>query len=149
MVPESLVHLLTPGDLRQVTVACRARVPELGSWDANMVTCLACRRTVPATTTHGSGGPLNEKDWLARVRSLAHTHGWQSYHTLHSQGSEPGWVDLVLLRGSTLKLVELKSQTGRVTPAQRQWLDGLAQVETVQVHLWRPGDLAEVLAVLR
>jgi hypothetical protein len=92
---------------------------------------------------------VSEKAFLAQVRRLAHTHGWQSYHTLHSQGSESGWPDLALLRGPVLKFVELKSASGRLTAAQRQWLDGLGQVQTVHVHLWRPGDLDQIVQELR
>jgi hypothetical protein len=90
-----------------------------------------------------------EKAWLQQVRTLAHTHGWMTYHPLRSQGSEPGWVDLALLRPPVLWLVELKSQAGRLTAAQRQWLAGLARVERVHTARWRPSDLGQVLEVLR
>jgi hypothetical protein len=92
---------------------------------------------------------LPEKQWLAQVRTYAREHGWLTYHSLHSQGSEPGWPDLVCLRPPVLLLAELKTATGRITPAQRQWLEALGQVTTVQVQVWRPGDLDQVQEVLR
>jgi hypothetical protein len=143
------IHLLTAGDLRQVTVVCKARLPEYGTWHRALVTCAACLAP-PRPPAHASSAPgLTEKAWLAQVRTLAQTHGWMTYHPMRSQGAEPGWVDLVFLRGPTLVCAELKTDRGRLTPAQQRWLDGLGKVEKVQVHLWRPGDLDQVMEVLR
>jgi hypothetical protein len=91
---------------------------------------------------------LNEKAWLAQVRTYARTHGWMTSHTLHSVGSEPGWVDLVCLKPPVLVLAELKTTHGRLSLHQRQWLEGLQQVTTVRTHLWRPEDWDQVRQVL-
>lgn len=145
------VHLLTdptPG-LTHVTVVCGARLPERGTWDVRAVTCAACLAP-PRPAAHASSAPgVTEKAWLQQVRSLAHTNQWLTYHTLRSTGSEPGWVDLVLLRPPVLRLVELKVPGGRVTPQQQRWRDGLGQVDQVHTHLWYPADLPAVLEVLR
>jgi hypothetical protein len=45
-------------------------------------------------------------------------------------------------------MAELKTQTGRVSPEQQQWL-ALLDAAGVETHLWRPSDLDEVLAVLK
>jgi len=34
--------------------------------------------------------------------------------------------------------IELKSQKGKVKPAQQDWLDALQHVETVNAFCWRP-----------
>ena len=143
------IHLLTPpgGDLRTVTVACRARLPERGSWDRRVVTCAACLAPPPARVSRS--GTLTEKQWLAQVRQYARAQEWMTYHTLHSVGSEPGWIDLVCLRPPVLVLAELKAAGGRLTPHQLQWLTGLRQVERVSTHLWYPADWGEVETVLR
>jgi hypothetical protein len=46
-------------------------------------------------------------------------------------------------------MVELKTAAGRLTPAQRQWLDALSQVTTVHSAVWRPGDLDTIVDLLR
>lgn len=143
------IHLLTSdGDLRQVTVLCGTRLPEYGTWKPSAVTCPSCRQQGQAFTTHGPASTLSEKAWLQQVRSLARAQGWMTYHPLSSQGSEPGWIDLVCLKPPVLVCAELKTDVGRVTPAQQRWLTGLQQVERVHSALWRPSDWDEALAVL-
>jgi hypothetical protein len=143
------VHWLTPGgDLRQITVVCGTRLPEYGTWDHRAVTCAACQQRGQAYTTQGAASTLSEKAWLQQVRSLARANHWMTYHPLRSQGSEPGWVDLVCLKPPVLACAELKTNVGRVTPAQQQWLDALAQVRIVQAHVWRPSDWRQVVHVL-
>ena len=142
------VHLLTPGgDLRQVTVRCGTRLPEYGTWDPYAVTCVACQQRGQAFTAREPASTLSEKAWLQQVRTLARAQGWMTYHTLHSRGSEAGFVDLVCLKPPVLVCAELKTDVGRVTPQQQQWLNTLAQVTTVRAHVWRPSDWAEVVHV--
>lgn len=144
-----IVHLLTdhtPG-LTHVTVVCGARLPEYGAWDPRAVTCAAC--LAPSQTSAQARRGVSEKAWLQRVRALARTHGWLTYHPLQSQGSEPGWVDLVCLKPPVLVLAELKTAQGRLTPHQRQWLESLRQVTTVSTHLWRPDDVEAITQLLR
>lgn len=70
---------------------------------------------------------------------LARRLGYLVYHTHRSDGSDPGFPDLVLLKGSRIIYAELKTQGGRVSPAQRDWLEGL-QAAGHEVHVWRPSD---------
>jgi VRR-NUC domain len=88
------------------------------------------------------------------VLQLAQLYGWRAYHTLNSKGSEPGFPDLVLVRPPELLVVELKTDKGRVRPAQREWLDALelgaaAAGGTVRVDVWRPCDFDRVHGLLR
>ena len=143
------VHLLsdpTPG-FRHVTVVCGARLPERGTWDARAVTCPACLRQVPAATAHRPGSPLSEKAWLQQVRNLARARGFFTYHTYRSTHSERGWVDLVCLKPPMLLCVELKTDVGRVTAEQQQWLENLNQVTNVWAYVWRPSDWDQVVQV--
>lgn len=66
---------------------------------------------------------------------------WITYHTRNSRRSDPGFPDLVLVRGDRILWRELKTATGRVTEPQQVWLDVLAAAGG-DVAVWRPVDLA-------
>jgi len=94
---------------------------------------------------------LSEKEWDAQLfatrTGLASMLGWTlSYHTLRSKGSASGFPDRVLAR-ERIVFVETKSATGKVSPAQKGWLDGLARAGG-ECYLWRPADLDEAAQVL-
>ena len=88
-----------------------------------------------------------EREWQAQVVEAARLLGWRVYHTHDSRRSAPGWPDLALVR-DRLVMAELKTETGRVSPEQQQWL-ALLDAAGVETYLWRPSDLDEVLAVLK
>jgi hypothetical protein len=97
---------------------------------------------------------LTEKEWLAQVTQLARLYGWRCYHTLRSQGSGAGFPDLVLVRPPQLVFAELKTDKGRVSPAQREWLADLDEAaadasHAIHVGVWRPADFDRVHAILR
>lgn len=88
---------------------------------------------------------MTENQLLAAVRQLIKLNGLLGYHTHRSDRSEPGFPDLTILHAASgrLAFAELKTDKGRVTPAQRTWLDGLARTAGVLVYLWRPADLLD------
>jgi hypothetical protein len=105
-----------------------------------------------------------EKQFEQAVVDYSKLMGWLSYHNLDSRGSEPGFPDRVFLRAPRILFVELKTETGRVSAAQQQWIDELEAVERaslehalgsadgqqlVQVRVWRPSMWDEITAVLR
>lgn len=95
-------------------------------------------------------GDESERHFQGRVRRLAMLLGWElQYHTLDSQGSAPGFPDLVLLhpRQGRALVAELKSEHGRLTAAQRRWLAGF-QVCGIPAYCWRPSDGPEIKRVL-
>lgn len=100
---------------------------------------------------------MTERQLLEAIRALAKRLDWLVYHTHDSRRSEPGFPDLVLVRGGRVIFAELKAQRGRVSPAQHVWLERLHETtETlaeavaaspadngylgnlVTVHVWRP-----------
>jgi hypothetical protein len=89
-----------------------------------------------------------EKRFQAAVAALARRNGWEPYHTHNSKRSDPGWPDLALCRPPVLLLVELKTNTGRLSKRQRFWLDLLRRVPGVRVRLWRPSLWAAIVAEL-
>lgn len=84
--------------------------------------------------------PETEKEFQARVVALAKFRGFKVYHTLNSRGSEAGFPDLVLARrGSPLLLIELKTESGKLTAAQAEWITVLS-FAGADVRVYRPSD---------
>lgn len=108
----------------------------------------------------------SEAAFQRQVLQLAEFYGWQPYHTHDSRRSHPGFPDLVLVRGVDLLFAELKTDTGRLRPAQAVWVKALQVVAEaidaaldvasrasgahrdslphVEVHVWRPADFDEL-----
>jgi hypothetical protein len=91
---------------------------------------------------------LSEKAFSQTVTDLARLLGWACYRTWLSVRSPAGFPDLVLVRPPRLIFAELKSEKGRLTEAQRAWIELLAQVPAVETYVWRPSDWPTILAVL-
>jgi VRR-NUC domain len=107
---------------------------------------LAVERGVNAGTMElqaGTGRGLavgeSETSFQDRVVALAKAAGWTLYHPYDSRKSAPGWPDLVLMRGREVLFRELKTDSGRTTAEQREWLDGL-EAAGQDVEVWRPRD---------
>src|SRR4026207_2150918 len=91
----------------------------------------------------------------AQVTDYARMRGWEWMHIapgLNERGryrtpvSGPlgsGWPDLIMVRGSDLIAVELKSEKGTITALQRRVLTTL-EGALVEVHVWRPTDWPEI-----
>lgn len=70
-------------------------------------------------------------------------YGWLCYHAFDSRRSEPGFPDLTLVN-KTLVFAELKTDKGRLSPAQQLWIERLRGAGA-EVHVWRPRDAQEVV----
>ena len=103
-----------------------------------------------------NAGPLrmSEDDFQTRVIQTARLNGWKVTHfrpvKLPSgrwgtplQG-DAGLPDLVLARNGVVLLAELKSDTGRPTTEQAEWLAAAGP----HGRLWSPADWPEVVAEL-
>jgi len=95
---------------------------------------------------------MNETELKSVVINLARRSGWLIHHDLpaksaagrwatHVQG-DVGFPDLVLLSPhyGQLLFVELKSEKGRTTSSQDNWLGALG-IAGVESHIVRPADL--------
>lgn len=113
----------------------------------------------------------NENDFATFVLGLASYTGWRTAHFRPAQtskgwrtpvqGDGAGFPDLVLVRRERLIFAELKSDVGKLRPEQKHWLRDLEFVEhsiadspetpngSVEVYLWRPGDVEKIREVLR
>lgn len=107
---------------------------------------------------------LTEAQWQEQVLGMARLFGWRCAHFRPAltakgyrtpvQADGAGFPDLVLARQrpgqyGELLFVELKSDSGRLSPRQHAWIELLDHVDGVEVYVWRPEDADEVEAVLR
>ena len=92
---------------------------------------------------------MTEKEFQAQVTETAKLLGWKVYFTWRSFHSPSGFPDLVMVRLSRIIFAELKSEKGKVSPAQQEWLDALAGPEKCEVYLWKPSSWDEVLEILK
>ena len=90
---------------------------------------------------------MTEKEFQSRVIYEAELAGWKVYHTYDSRRSQRGYPDLTMVRAPRVIFAELKTEGGRVTETQKQWLDAFGQTP-VETYLWRPSDTDAILAVL-
>lgn len=103
-----------------------------------------------------SGQPLPdnvaEARFQAQVVRLARDLGYLCYFTHDSRHSPSGFMDLILTdaRPGVGKVYawELKTARGKPTMDQLMWLAAL-DGKRVEVGLYRPGDLAAMVAKLR
>ena len=95
---------------------------------------------------------MTETELKSIVLNLARMKGWLIHHDLPAMNRRGRWAthvegnvgfpDLVLLspHHGQLIFVELKSEKGRTTSSQDNWLDALA-LAGVEYHVVRPADL--------
>lgn len=98
---------------------------------------------------------LSEADWQRRVVDAAAALGCHVFHARPAQirpgqwvtpmAGHPGFPDLVIARDGWVICPELKRIGGRVSPAQKRWLDALGS----HGRVWFPNQWDAVLAELR
>tara|TARA_R110000744_G_scaffold112956_1_gene211702 strand:+ start:277 stop:606 length:330 start_codon:yes stop_codon:yes gene_type:complete len=88
---------------------------------------------------------MSETTFLNWVMDLANQATWLVYHTHDSRRSQPGFPDLTMAKGGRLIFAELKSEKGRVSPHQQVWLNQLEKIKGVEVYLWRPSHIDEIV----
>lgn len=87
----------------------------------------------------------SEKAFQQAVVEYARLNRWKVFHPFDSRRSEPGWPDLTMVRGEMLLFAELKTEKGRLSPAQEDWTSELQGVSNgaagaMRVYVWRPSD---------
>ncbi len=91
---------------------------------------------------------ITEADFLRQIRDLARITGWATFHPFLSRWSEGGWPDVALCRPPRLLLVELKSDSGKLSPDQERWAEMLRACPGVEYAVWRPSDLNAIAKAL-
>ncbi len=103
------------------------------------------------TTLDWTPGPLQlritEAQWQRQVIDIARLHRWDVHHSADSRRAHAGWPDLVLVGHGRALFIELKTETGRLRPAQTRWLAALAAAG-LEVAVWRPHHLPIAVRVL-
>ncbi len=100
---------------------------------------------------------ITEKDFTKTVIDLAKTYHWRVAHFRTAmtqsgnyitpvQADGAGFPDLVLVKGRRLLFCELKSENGRLSQAQKQWIFTLMPI--VEVYVWKPSNWDEIVKVL-
>lgn len=94
----------------------------------------------------------SERQFQAFVIARAINNGWKHYHAPDNkpdkngriqQGIVKGFPDLVLVKGSRLVFAELKTETGRVMPEQKDWL-AILEATGATCFIWRPSMWKDV-----
>jgi len=90
---------------------------------------------------------MKEKEFQSMVEEIAKLYGWTYYHTRNSIGSQAGFPDLVMLRGEREVVAELKSQKGKLTEPQKDWLKKFKKAGN-ETFVWRPSDIRDIEEIL-
>jgi hypothetical protein len=100
---------------------------------------------------------ITEAEFTRQVLGLAKVHGWRRAHFRPArtakgwrtavQGDGVGFPDLVLLRGDTLVVAELKCGNNVLTSDQQTWLRAFKDAGA-EIYVWWPEDWAAIAEVL-
>ena len=63
---------------------------------------------------------MSERQLQEAIIEAAELHGWMVYHTYDSRRSKAGFLDLMMVRDGVLLALELKTESGRLTPEQQR-----------------------------
>lgn len=91
---------------------------------------------------------ISERDFARSVTDAAKLLGWRVQYHWSERHSPAGWPDLSLVRDGRLIFAELKSERGRLSPAQISWLAELRKTKA-EIYIWRPSNWDELIEVLR
>ena len=91
---------------------------------------------------------MTEKQFAAEVEPLFKLYHWKYYHTFNSQHSVPGFPDYVAARDRQTIFAELKTETGKITTTQIEWIKTLRKAKQM-VFVWRPSDFDLIVKTLK
>lgn len=93
---------------------------------------------------------VSEADLREQIRDLCKLFGWKMYFSWTSMHSPRGFPDLVLANSEQKRIIfaEIKSDKGKVTSQQEEWL-GILKACGQTVYVWRPGDIEDIVEILR
>ena len=90
-----------------------------------------------------------EAEFHEQVATLMRLNGWSVYSVPDSRRvSLAGYPDLTMWKGSRLIFAELKTEKGRVSPAQEDVLSDLRHIPCAEIYIWRPSNFDRILEIL-
>lgn len=90
-----------------------------------------------------------EAQYSARIVQWARLNGWLAYHTFYSGRSQQGFPDLTLVKQGRLVFIEVKSESGRLSASQQQWLALLDSVPGIDAVVARPSNWDMIASLLK
>lgn len=81
------------------------------------------------------------RQWLVHHDRPAPTKDRNGRWITHTVG-DPGFPDLVMAKAGRCIFAEVKTETGRISPAQRVW------IEALNGAVWRPSDWPAICEIL-
>jgi hypothetical protein len=100
---------------------------------------------------------MREDELQREVLHLAESNGWLVCHVRKGKvrdggflttTSAAGFPDVVMMRAPQLVFLELKSQAGRSSPEQLEWIAGLQACAGVEAYVARPKDWPHIFDLL-
>lgn len=101
---------------------------------------------------------ITEEKFLEQIISLARIYGWKVAHFRPAMtkwgwrtavsGDGKGFPDCVLVKTGRMIFAELKSDTGKLSPEQVEWLRILGLKMGIEVYIWRPSDFNDIVGIL-
>jgi len=94
---------------------------------------------------------ISEKVFQEQVRKAALLNGYLYYHTFNAYHSPEGFPDCVLVHPKKKRVIfcELKSEVGKLTPKQAEWISALETAESLEVFVLKPSDFDFFWEVLK
>lgn len=123
--------------------------------------------TTPAEARALEAKAMTEREFQKQVIELAKGFDWLVAHfrpgmtsRISKQGKpvwvtpmqgDPGFPDLVLVHPEQQRVIvaELKSERGKCSLAQTQWLEAFDATGQVEVKIWRPSDWDAIVEELK
>jgi len=113
---------------------------------------MTIRWTQDEVDAYTKGKPMpsmSEAKFQRTVMKIAVQLNWLIYHTHNSIGSAAGFPDLCMVKDRRYIMAELKTEKGKVSVEQQRWIDALKRTAIIEVYLWRPSMMEEIVEILR
>lgn len=103
---------------------------------------------------------MNESQFQKQVIQLAQLYGWRVAHFRPAwskdgqrcmtavQADGKGFPDLCMVKRARLLFAELKSDKGKLSPEQDEWITELTNSMRCEVYIWRPENWDEIQEIL-
>lgn len=102
---------------------------------------------------------ITEATYQEAIIQIARLYGWRVAHFRPAMTKDgwrtavaadgKGYPDLTMVKPGRLIFAEIKSEKGKLSEDQANWIDAFKLVPGIEVYLWRPSQFEEVVALLR